>query len=132
MRFAFREERPRTNPTEDALTVECKPVGKSHRVKAHYGEKGIKRFVVGDYAWAMQDTMMIGYVKDGFTVDSELLTYLSSPEATCLNTTELPVGISPTSTEPPIYRTIHGRDFPWRDGRGKASDIRIYHSWHNL
>ncbi len=50
--------------SHDALAVECKPVDENHPVGEFYCEKGLKRFVIGDYAWPMQEAMMVGYVRD--------------------------------------------------------------------
>ena len=45
--------------THDGLFVECKPVDNSHPVRSDYCDKGLLRFIVGDYAWAMQDALMV-------------------------------------------------------------------------
>jgi len=129
MQFALQEERPRTLASEDVLSVECKPVGKSHSIKAHYGEKGIRRFVEGEYASAMQDALMIAYVRDQFSIEGNLDPYLRTPEAAYLNALECPGERSGSQS---FHRTTHERKFPWRDGKGPACPIRIFHSWQPL
>lgn len=53
---------------QDGLFVECKPVDRKHPIFSCYCQKGLKRFVDGDYAWAMQDAMMVGYVSIPYTL----------------------------------------------------------------
>lgn len=50
------------NSTFKALFVECKPVDAQHSIKDAYLSKGVIRFVNGDYAWAMPQAMVLGYV----------------------------------------------------------------------
>ena len=40
-----------------------KPVDDDHATGTHYCDSGINRFVNGDYAWAMQEGMMVAYVR---------------------------------------------------------------------
>ena len=40
-------------PSQDGIFIECKPVDSNHSISTHYCNKGIIRFVCGDYAWAM-------------------------------------------------------------------------------
>jgi len=51
--------------SHDGIFAECKPVDDSHAIGTHYCDSGINRFVTGDYAWAMQEGMMIAYVRGG-------------------------------------------------------------------
>ena len=59
--------------THDALVAECKPVDKNHPAGGDYCDKGLRRFVIGDYAWPMQEAMMVGYVRDGRSIAANLL-----------------------------------------------------------
>lgn len=43
----------------DALFVECKPVDATHPLGSKYCDDGLIRFVRGDYAWAMQEGVML-------------------------------------------------------------------------
>lgn len=57
--------RDRTGLTQllyDAIFVECKIIDDTGLAKTGYGVDGILRFVDGNYAWAVQDGMMVGYV----------------------------------------------------------------------
>ena len=48
------------------------------RTVALYCEKGIRRFVTGEYAWANCEAFMIAYVRDGSSIDPTLTTALAS------------------------------------------------------
>ena len=58
--------------TQDWLFIECKPVDADHSVGVHYCDKGIIRFVRGEYAWAMTSALMIGYVRSGYNISPKL------------------------------------------------------------
>ncbi len=47
--------------TQDGIFVECKPIDASHTAGVHYCDKGIIRFVRGDYAWCLVSALMVGY-----------------------------------------------------------------------
>src|ERR1035441_3170555 len=70
---------PRAMNSQHGLFIECKPVDADHTVGAHYCDKGIIRFVRGDYAWAMQSAMMIGYARAGYTIIPKLSDALARP-----------------------------------------------------
>ncbi len=50
--------------SQDWLFIECKPVDSDHSAGVHYCDKGIARFVFGEYAWAMRCALMIGYARN--------------------------------------------------------------------
>ena len=64
-------------PSHDALVVECKPVDKDHSAGGDYCDKGLRRFVIGDYAWPMQEAMMVGYVRHGRSIAANLLSAMA-------------------------------------------------------
>jgi len=121
----------------DALFVECKPVDSTHFAGRDYCDDGLIRFVVGDYSWAMQEGMMLAYVRDGRTIASHLVPAMSEPQRmTSLATTQLPQpcsepGAAAGTRAESIHISKHRRSFPWLDGKGVATDITIYHLWHN-
>jgi hypothetical protein len=127
------EEAARVLSTQHALFVECKPVDANHPAGGDYCDAGLRRFVDGDYAWAMQDALMIGYVRDGRTIAGHLVPALQQrPE---LETVSLPKPVDASSatadsaTEA-LHTSSHRRPFRWPDGKGSACAITIYHSWH--
>jgi hypothetical protein len=121
-------------PSHDALVAECKPVDKSHPVGGVYCNKGLKRFIIGDYAWPMQEALMVGYVRDARCIATNLLPTMHQQKNELAMIEELkPVGKSLfTETERTdcLHVSVHARSFSWPDDRGKACSISIYHSWH--
>ncbi len=125
------------NRVKDCLYSECKPVDHEHRLNKHYcaiGKKtsGIERFVTGAYASAMEQGMMIAYVRDGFQITPHLAQALATPEArTGLGEPSHLICVIPGKNTPcqGLYLTTHERLFTWQDG-AKATPIDLYHSWH--
>ena len=131
------EEEPRPVLSEhDGLFVECKPVDDSHAVGGKYCDDGLCRFIDGDYAWAMEQGLMIGYTRHGRTIEKHLIPAMK--EVTRLNslkTIELPcvvklAGANATKGSEALHMSKHQRGFPWPDGKGAATDIAVYHIWH--
>jgi len=119
--------------TQDGLFVECKPVDGAHAAGEHYCDKGLRRFVNGDYAWTMQEAMMVAYVRDGRSIAKSLLPALV-PRRVALKilADPTPVGGGRVSNKAEIlHASTHARGFPWPAGCGSACDIRIFHSWHS-
>ncbi len=122
---------------QDALFAECKPVDDTHSLGGHYcavdkKTSGIERFVIGDYAWAMQEALMVGYVRQGYTIEPDLVRALQTPaKRQGLGNSTPPVRVNSShSHQPSLYRTTHERSFRWRNGR-QATPIDLYHSWHD-
>jgi hypothetical protein len=124
---------------QDALFAECKPVDKKHSLAGHYcavdkDRSGIERFVVGDYAWAMHEAMMIGYVRDGLAIVPHLVdTLADATRSAKLGHPTAPVVVAAAiqgQEQPSLYRTTHERPFDWHNGR-KATPIDVFHSWHD-
>ncbi|MDX2111537.1 MAG: hypothetical protein SFY80_15000 [Verrucomicrobiota bacterium] len=125
------------NRVQDSLFAECKPVDRKHPLHEHYcavGKKtsGIERFVSGAYASAMEQALMIAYVRDGFQIMRDLAESLDVPK--------IRAGLGEPSTLACIleannkhcqglYHTNHQRLFLRADGR-PATPIDLYHSWH--
>lgn len=111
---------------QDGLFVECKPVDSKHSLLSHYCNKGLVRFVNGDYAWAMQDAIMVGYIK-GLHSFIKLAAVLDDDKTNNLKT------ISHSEiAEYAIYRSYHKRDFEWPESHGGACPISISHLWLSL
>lgn len=63
------------------LIVECKLIdAPNRRTPSLYCSEGIARFVRGDYAWAVQESFMLAYVRDGSACDCCLFPLLASPD----------------------------------------------------
>lgn len=121
----------------DALFVECKPVDADHAAGSRYCDDGLIRFVNGDYAWAMQEGMMLAYARNGRTIAAHLIPTMTEPtRMTSLATSQLPRPCSATNAGAgaqieAIHISKHRRSFTWLDGKGQATGIIIYHLWHD-
>ncbi len=131
------EEEPRpVLSVHDALFVECKPVDTTHAAGGAYCDKGLCRFIEGDYAWAMEEAMMLGYARANRSIAKHLIPAMrESQRLEALQTIELPRPVPLTeATKEQETETLHvsrhRRGFTWPDGKGRATDLWIYHSWH--
>src|SRR5262249_47631890 len=79
-------------PDQDGLFAECKPVDDNHATGTHYCDKGLSRFIDGEYAWAMQEGMMIAYAVTGYQLPDSLRNSL----ATSIRSARMPVSSGPT------------------------------------
>ena len=132
------EDEPRPVLSEhDALFVECKPVDKTHAVGSKYCDDGLCRFVEGDYAWAMEEALMLGYARHGRSIEKNLIHDMQEPTRfSALRIVELPIvvphpGASAVGYADTLYVSRHRRGFPWIENKGDATDIFVYHSWHD-
>lgn len=124
-------------PELDALFVECKPVDASHPAGSKYCDDGLIRFVRGDYAWAMQEGMMLAFARNGRAIARHLIPAMSEvSRMKSLQTMELPAmtaigSAAATNAAEAVHISRHKRSFPWLHDKGPASDITIYHLWHD-
>jgi hypothetical protein len=121
------------------LVVECKLIDLTGgRTVGMYLDNGVLRFLIGDYAWAMQEAIMLTYVRDG----SRVAETLAPPIAECdgakyavLRQLEI-MPRTPVSFARPdvsdIANSVHARRFRYR-GRTPPEDdpgaISIWHLW---
>ena len=121
--------------TQDALFVECKLVGNSHPVTTVYCNRGLARFIDGDYGWAMQEGMMLAYVRHRYTLSANLSQILAKePYHERLgqpSPLEVIAGGAAHPLAEELHVTTHNRNFEWPHGKGHAQEIRIFHSWHD-
>lgn len=108
---------------QDGLFVECKPVDRRHPILSCYCKKGLIRFVNGDYAWAMRDALMVGYVGEDYSF-KKLASVLDGKKSTFLNTINH-IAVDKYT----IYCSNHNRKFEWPENRGHACPISIVHLW---
>ena len=130
------ENEPRLVLSEyDGLFIEAKPVDATHAAGSKYCDDGLIRFVRGDYAWAMQEAMMLAYARNGRTIERSLLTAMSAARRmSSLQTQHLPTRITmkgavSTPTAEAVFKSRHERTFQWPDGKGQATPIDIFHVW---
>jgi hypothetical protein len=92
------------------------------------------RFVHGEYAWAMQEGLMIAYARTGRTISKDLAPVLAGSRHKDLGSPSAPVVVicsGAPSTVEALQSTLHQRGFNWPGNSGKACEIRVFHSWHN-
>ena len=138
--FKLRNDEEEPQPVvsgHDALFVECKPVDGTHSAGSKYCDDGLCRFVDGDYAWAMEEGLMLGYVRHGRTIAKHLIPAMQEPQRLeRLKTVELPQpvehpGAVAQDNAEALHVSRHRRGFSWVADKGAATDILIFHSWHN-
>lgn len=117
--------------SQDWLFIECKPVDTDHPVGVHYCDKGIVRFVRGEYAWAMTSALMIGYTRSGFTISGKLVRALQARSKE-LPTITLPRACErskPGKNSEIVHISLHSRTFTYVETGQLAPDIVIRHLW---
>ncbi len=122
-------------PEHDGLFIEAKPVDATHAAGSRYCDDGLIRFVRGDYAWAMQEAMMLAYARNDRTIERSLLPAMSeAPRMSTLQTQQLPTrttmevaGSTPAAEA--VFISRHERTFQWPDSKGQATPIDIFHVW---
>jgi len=136
--FKLRDDETEPRPVlseHDGLFIEAKPVDATHAVGSTYCDDGLIRFVRGDYAWAMQEAMMLAYARNGRTIKRFLLLAMSAAQRmSTLQTQQLP---TPTTMEvagstpaaEAVFMSRHERTFQWPQGKGQATPIDIFHVW---
>lgn len=120
--FDLKREKAPVLSDQDGLFVECKPIDGDHPLFSCYCQKGLIRFVNGDYAWAMQDAMMVGYLTGNYSF-VKLGSVLDKNESSNLKTN------NHSEIVPSIYRSIHDREFEWQGNSGHACQISVSHLW---
>lgn len=120
----------------DGLFVECKPVDSTHPAGSRYCDDGLIRFVRGDYAWAMQEGMMLAYAREERTIAGHLIPAMEKADRrSSLATNQMPSqchesGAVAVFRAEAVFVSKHTRNFQWPDGKGRACDITVYHLWH--
>jgi hypothetical protein len=128
---------PRTALSEyDALFVECKPVDGNHPVGSKYCDDGLIRFVRGDYSWAMQEAMMLAYVRDGRSIANHLIPAITESRKESLAIVgALSIctakGAEAVPNAEAVFASKHRRAFEWPDNKGPDCEITIFHLWHD-
>ncbi len=99
---------------------------------ALYCENGIRRFVEGEYAWGNREAFMIGYVRDGSSIDTTLKAFLSQamgrhPHRYLVEALPVPVG----SGSSDLAYTLHRRDFVYGSQPlpNRPGTISVWHVW---
>ena len=118
--------------SQHGLFIECKPVDADHTVGAHYCDKGLIRFVRGDYAWAMQSAMMVGYTREGYPLVAKLSEVLASNRKEPIPTSSGPTycpRTKATACAEQVAISKHERTFSYVETNSPAGVIVIRHLW---
>jgi hypothetical protein len=118
--------------TQDGVFIECKPVDATHTAGVHYCDKGIIRFVRGDYAWCMLSAMMVGYAAEGYTIVPKLTDALA--KSTTITTKVTPAKCprsKPVLFSQDAHVSVHERNFSYVETGEPAPDITLRHVWLN-
>jgi hypothetical protein len=115
------------------LVIECKIIDKADGKSARlYCDRGISRFLVGEYAWATREAIMVGYVRDESTIASSLAP-LFVPSACGRAPCATKGGISAVSPPPPnVATSSHARTFCYpyrRPPHDSPGAITLWHLW---
>ena len=97
---------------------------------AQYCRDGIRRFVEGEYAWGGREAFMIGYVRDGSSIDTTLGGFLARDSHRQRYRVEaLPVAVGAGASD--LAYTRHGRDFVYGDQPvpNTPGPISVWHLW---
>jgi hypothetical protein len=118
--------------TQHGLFIECKPVDRDHPAGSAYCDAGLIRFVRGDYAWAMQNAMMIGYAREGYSLNPKLSEALASnrkvPIPLCSGLEGCP-RTSASAFAEQVVISKHQRTFTYVETNLPAGIIVIRHLW---
>ncbi len=128
----FREIPTNVRASQYGIYIECKPVDACHSVARHYCAKGIHRFLVGDYAWAMQDALMVGYASTSRSMEKHLVPkmvgyppdhFTSSAKACRSNRSK------EDSVAEQTLITTHSRNFVYQETGEASPEITLRHLW---
>ncbi|MGO8900484.1 MAG: hypothetical protein ACLQU5_19370 [Isosphaeraceae bacterium] len=124
---------PVSIPSADGLFVECKPVDRDHPAGSTYCDKGIIRFVNGDYAWASIRALMVGYASPGYTMPQTLTTSLRDRKKVLGVTGKVMAckDCKPKGYGQQPHITIHRRGFVYPLTKTKPPAIILRHIWLN-
>jgi len=97
-----------------------------------YCENGIRRFVQGEYAWGNREAFMIGYVRDGSSIDPTLKAFLSNAatsDSDVYLVQALPAPIGTGLSD--LAYTLHGRSFAYGNQSPPKTPgpISLWHLW---
>ena len=115
------------------IVVECKLIDHASRKGVDlYCNKGILRFVTGQYAWANREAILIAYIRDGSSVGEHLSPFLAAgvqrrPDP--WQTHRLPLVVFGMRSS--ISSSHHLRNFryPSAVGGGTPGNISLWHLW---
>jgi hypothetical protein len=119
--------------SQHGLFIECKPIDAAHGVGSEYCDKGLIRFIRGDYAWAMQNGMMLGYAASTHSITSKFTTALNSRKRkyplNVIGKASLCPLTKADSIAQEVISTIHQRCFKYLETSNAPGPITVRHLW---
>jgi hypothetical protein len=117
-------------PSQDGVFVECKPVDAKHALTSQYCDRGIIRFSLGFYAWAMQEGLMVGYTDKALSPVSLLTDAIKMrPKSTLCVSSPALCPFSAASSSNPTVVSVHRRNFKYLETGHLAPNITLRHLW---
>ena len=116
------------------LVVECKIIDAADRKGPDlYCDKGLRRFLTGEYGWATQEAFMMAYVRDGTSIASALQPFLAgsrtlTPEPYLIE--DMPSAVALNGSDLACSR--HGRPFRYptrQPPRDLPGVVTLWHLW---
>ena len=126
----FNYHRPRVQAAYDGIFIEAKLVDAKKKVPGNYFKEGIRRYVRGDYAWAMRESLILGYTH-GETNIAAWLTKAAEPRYRTERIGEVKV-CSQSKTSAyclPVHITVHRRTYIYPETGKEAPVITLRHMW---
>ncbi|MDP2834510.1 MAG: hypothetical protein Q8Q28_14675 [Pseudomonadota bacterium] len=114
-----------TNSLLAGIFVECKPIDSDHPIPSAYCKEGLIRFIRGDYAWAVDHALMVGYVRNRCWLPEGL----AACKAMQYRFLESPIALAPTTSGDAVYQSRHERTFTFSSPLEPAGPITLHHLW---
>ncbi|WP_242112711.1 hypothetical protein [Luteimonas aquatica] len=95
---------------------------------SRYTDEGLKRFIVGDYAWAMQGAMMIAYQAQRPRPRQTLEVKLAADATLATIPQQGHCFASPAAAAPLCGNSMHQRTWHYHSG-DNPGPIRVWHMW---
>jgi len=125
--YPLRESIPTTNTIFAGIFVECKPVDSNHPLSGAYCKEGLARFIRGDYAWAVDRALMVGYVRNRCWLPSGLLACARGAAAQEYGFSGAIEEAAKTCLGDKVFRSVHRRSFVL--GERPVEPIALDHLW---
>lgn len=126
----FFTDRSRNFPLIAEAKLIDKPTGKTENL---YCEKGVRRFLNGEYAWGTCEAFMLAYVRDSSTIESCLTPFLSKSAGR--NAVQYRVEEHPTAAGSGTFdlaRSKHSRSFVYghqEPSNNAPGSVELWHLW---
>lgn len=104
----------------------------SGKTEILYCQNGVRRFLDGEYGWGGREAFMLGYVRDGSTIDAKLKPYLAAPSAASKTFATLAGPDVMTGGHHDRARSSHNRGFVYlhlAPAPNKPGPIDLWHVW---